>query len=249
MYRTCPQCQHTRAENDPADPDVCPACGLVFSKWMRNRFKDSQNQDSPYVEESHTSFPRLLWNTVSYVPDADGISFAGRLIVFIIFLVWGVYFLSLGMDYEPIGSSFMHNINLVFHEAGHVVFRLFGNFMMILGGSLFQILVPLMLALALLIKNHDNFGAAIGVWWMGQSMIDVAPYIDDARSLSIPLLGGGTGMDRPGIHDWHNILLDLHMLSWDHTIANSVMLVGKILIVVSLLWSGYYLLKQRKQLD
>jgi hypothetical protein len=32
-----------------------------------------------------------------------------------------------------LGDSFLHLINLVFHEAGHVVFAPFGSFMMALG--------------------------------------------------------------------------------------------------------------------
>ena len=249
MYRTCPQCQHTREDGETGDSDVCPACGLVFSKWMRNRYRDPQRIDESKIAETGTPFLQRLWHTLAYVPSADGISFSARLVIFIIFLIWGGYFLSLGLAYEPIGSSFMHNINLVFHEAGHVIFRLFGDFMMILGGSLFQILVPLILGLALLIKNHDTFGASIGLWWTGQSMVDVSPYIDDARSLSLPLLGGGTGADRPGMHDWRNILLDLNMIDQDHVIAKTVMFTGKTLIVMALLWAAFYLVRQRKLLE
>ena len=35
----------------------------------------------------------------------------------------------------------MHLINLVFHEAGHILFAPFGSFMMSLGGSLLQVIV------------------------------------------------------------------------------------------------------------
>jgi len=246
MYTTCPECQHQRAATDTSNPDVCPACGLIFSKWMQNRFR-SRETVSVAASADESRFRETL-TSLLYVPPADSLSFYGRVIAFIIFLIWGLYFVSLGMAYEPIGNSFMHNINLVFHEAGHVIFRLFGRFMTILGGSLFQIMVPLFLALALLIKNHDNFGAAIGFWWTGQSMIDIAPYIDDARSLSLPLLGGGTGMDRPGMHDWRNILLDLNMLQHDHAIANAVMLTGKIILLLALCWAARYIWIQRKQL-
>jgi hypothetical protein len=43
-------------------------------------------------------------------------------------------------------DSFLHLPNLVFHEAGHLLMLPFGQFMSVLGGSLFQLLVPLMCA-------------------------------------------------------------------------------------------------------
>ena len=248
MYKTCPGCGHTRADHAGGDADVCPNCGLIFSKWMRNRFRDPRLPDSGMVETSEVTLWSRLRISLGYVPPASRSQFGGRVLAFALFLIWGGYFLSLGMDYGPIGASFMHLINLVFHEAGHVLFRPFGQFMTILGGSLLQILIPMIVALSLLLKNRDTFGAAIGLWWTGQSMIDIAPYINDARSLSIPLLGGGTGMDRPGMHDWRNILLDLDLLSWDHAIASTVMFLGKALVVLALIWAGFYLARQRKQL-
>ncbi len=40
------------------------------------------------------------------------------------------------------GMSFLHLINLPFHEAGHILFIPLGRFMTVLGGSLFQVIVP-----------------------------------------------------------------------------------------------------------
>ncbi len=45
---------------------------------------------------------------------------------------------------------FLHGVNLVFHEAGHVIFGLFGEFMGIAGGSLNQVLIPLAATIAFL---------------------------------------------------------------------------------------------------
>ena len=43
-------------------------------------------------------------------------------------------------------NSFLHLINLLFHEAGHIIFSPFGQFMTMLGGSLMQVLVPIVCA-------------------------------------------------------------------------------------------------------
>jgi hypothetical protein len=172
------------------------------------------------------------------------IVFWGRLAVFAGLFVWGGYFILLEMQSNEIGNSFMHTLNLVFHEAGHVIFRLLGHFMMVLGGSLMQILVPLIIAGTFLFKYHNNFAASVGLWWTGQSMMDIAPYINDARARQLPLLGGGDGMDRPWMHDWYNILSDLNMLKSDHIIASIVDTLGELVVLLSLAWGGYLLWQQ-----
>ena len=43
-------------------------------------------------------------------------------------------------------------IDLFIHETGHLVFKLFGRFMEILGGSLFQVIIPL--ATVLCLQDH-----------------------------------------------------------------------------------------------
>jgi len=210
---------------------------------MQQRFGQQQ---SKLVESDASSISEPgLWQMMLEVNDQSSASvFWGRLIVFIGLFIWGWYFILLEMESNAIGQSFMHSVNLVFHEAGHVIFRVFGHFMMVLGGSLLQILVPLIVAGSFLFKQHNNFGAAAGLWWTGQSLMDIAPYINDARARQLPLLGGGDGQDRPWMHDWYNIFSDLHMLRSDHTIATFVDTLGEVTVLLSLAWSGYLLWQQ-----
>ena len=91
--------------------------------------------------------------------------------------------------------------------------------MMSLGGSLFQVIVPLVCAGAFLFQQDDPFGASVCVWWAGESLLDLAPYIDDARSLQLMLLGGPAA-EVEG-HDWEAILMALGWLHLDHTIARA----------------------------
>ncbi len=63
--------------------------------------------------------------------------------------------------YPPISDSFMHDVNLVFHEAGHVIFMPFGRFITVLGGTLNQLLIPFVVLCAFLLKTRDTFGASI----------------------------------------------------------------------------------------
>ena len=85
-----------------------------------------------------------------------------------------------------------------------MLFGFFGRFMTVLGGSLFQFLVPLILAVAFL-RQKTPFGAIVRLWWAGENLLDVAPYIADARALELVLLGGKTGAEVEG-HDWEFLL-------------------------------------------
>lgn len=141
-----------------------------------------------------------------------------------------------------LGSSFIHLINLVFHEAGHIIFAPLGGFMMTLGGSLLQVIVPLVCAWVFLFQQDDSFGASICLWWTGESLLDLSPYIDDARSLQLMLLGGPAA-EVEG-HDWEAILTALGWLHLDHTIARIVWTLGAALMVGSL---GYAFTALRPQ--
>jgi hypothetical protein len=249
MYEKCPKCGHVRDPADVGDTGICPACGLVFAKWAQRvlgaepvRVRRAAGQTAD--EERLTLVERL-----TYVePRTDTIVFWGRVALYAAFFVWGWYFILLDFRSNDIGQSFMHRVNLVFHEAGHVIFMPFGTFMMTLGGSLGQLLMPLIVMLTLIVGNRDNFGGALGLWWAGQSFKDLAPYINDARDLKLMLLGGGTGQDKPGIHDWENLLLDLRLIERDHQIAAAVDALGTILVLAALCWGGYILYCQYRNL-
>ena len=144
-----------------------------------------------------------------------------------------------------LGDSVIHLINLVFHEAGHIIFAPLGSFMMTLGGSLLQLIVPLACASAFLFQQDDRFGASICAWWAGESLLDLSPYINDARSLQLMLLGG-PATEVEG-HDWEAILTALGWLHLDHTIARAAWAIGAAVMVSSLI-SGFFALRSQKRL-
>jgi hypothetical protein len=49
MYTTCPKCSYERSKTDTVDEGTCPACGIIFSKWMKQQFS------SPDAVEDHLS--------------------------------------------------------------------------------------------------------------------------------------------------------------------------------------------------
>jgi hypothetical protein len=52
------------------------------------------------------------------------------------------------------GTGFLHGVSLGMHETGHLVFAPFGETMGILGGSLLQVLLPLVFVLAF-VRQRD----------------------------------------------------------------------------------------------
>jgi len=172
-------------------------------------------------------------------------SFLGRVLVFLILLIWGLKFVftSPASDYPM--RSFWHLVNIPFHEAGHIIFRPFGRLLHSLGGSLGQLLMPLICLIAFLFQVRDTFAASFCLWWFGENFIDLAPYINDARSLSLPLLGGNTGATAPyGFHDWEFILKETGLIRYDHLFAGISHKIGALLILLSLIWGGYLLIKE-----
>ena len=79
--------------------------------------------------------------------------------------------------------------------------------------------------------------------------MDLAPYINDARSLTLPLLGGNTGRTSPyGFHDWEFILKELRLAKYDHTLAQTADRLGLLVMICALIWGAYLLYKQYKNI-
>lgn len=249
--KKCPKCAHERRPDEQGDAGICPACGLVFAKWVSRTLGTARLPREVATAQETAGGGRFAdWIVyLTYVaPQTDAAMLWGRVALYAAFVVWGFYFVSLDLRTNEIGASFMHRINLVFHEAGHVIFMPFGQFMHILGGSLGQLLMPAIVVGVMVVKNRDNFGASTALWWFGQSLKDLAPYINDARDLQLQLLTGHS-QDVPETHDWANILLDLGLIFREKKIALGADILGSLIVLLALAWGGYVLLKQYRNLD
>jgi|TARA_Y100000031_G_scaffold59806_1_gene67538 hypothetical protein len=76
---------------------------------------------------------------------------------------------------ESIILYLLHQANLVFHEAGHVIFAVFGRVIGILGGSLGQLMVPLMVIVHFWYWR-DVAGFAFGAFWFFENFLDIAHF-------------------------------------------------------------------------
>ena len=167
-------------------------------------------------------------------------SLVGRAVLLAVLAWWTLGFASASVASNAAGMSFLHLVNLPFHEAGHVLFAPFGRFLTALGGSLLQILIPLACAWVLLVRTEDPFGAAVATWWAGENLVDLAPYIADARALRLVLLGGRTGAEVEG-HDWEAILTTLGWQRYDVTLGKASHAFGILAMTAALVWAAAWL--------
>ena len=159
---------------------------------------------------------------------------AGRIALLLLLTYWTWLFLAYPMREDVIGASVLHLPDLIFHEAGHILFSPFGAFMTTLGGSLNQVLIPIVCGIAFF-RSGDLFGVAVMGWWTGQNLLDVAIYINDARALQLTLLGGFTGAEVEG-HDWERLLTMTNAMHLDHRIAGIVQFTGGALMIGCLVY-------------
>ena len=122
------------------------------------------------------------------------------------------------------------------------MFSPLGKFMTVLGGSLFQIIIPVVCAVAFA-RQEDWFSMWVCVWWAGENFVDLGPYIADARALQLPLIGGQTGAEVYG-HDWEAILETLGWLHLDRRIGTAAHVAGSVVMIGSLVLGVWCLVRQ-----
>jgi len=129
----------------------------------------------------------------------------------------------------PVLIWLIDTINLFIHEAGHFFFSPFGKFLYVLGGSFFQVLIPLVLAIVTFRQTPQH--TAYPLFWTGESMVNVSPYIQDAPAMKLHLIAKGV------MHDW-NYLLQGH-LDWAEPLGDLVFILG-ILLCTAAIATGIY---------
>ncbi len=129
--------------------------------------------------------------------------------------------------YDPYQWHLIDGVNLVIHEAGHLIFSPFGEFMMIAGGSLFQVIMPA-LFVGYFWYHSKYYSAALVLFWVGESVLNVSVYVGDSLTLQLPLLGG-----QDSVHDWNYLLSTLSLLPATAKVAGVIRLLGTIVIALA----------------
>jgi hypothetical protein len=162
------------------------------------------------------------------------ISLAGYLLWFLAF----GYYPADPLGYQPPFVLWvMDTINLFIHEAGHLFFRLFGQTMYILGGSLTQCIIPLALAIVTWREKPRQVGFPL--FWFGENLMNVSVYIADAPYKNLKLIKDGL------IHDWNWLLSD--NLDAAEPMGFAVRSLGLIVCACSVIILGYYTVRMLQE--
>ena len=121
--------------------------------------------------------------------------------------------------------------NFILHEAGHVIFMFFGEFLAVLGGSLNQVLIPALFT-GYFVRHHQPGSACATLFWTGQSLTGVAIYAADAQTLRLPL-HGSDGSDAAAIHDWHRLLQWMGLLDRSKAIGDLLFAMAVIIMIAA----------------
>ena len=237
----CPKCSFEQ----PIGEMECLKCGVIFTKLdsKRQAVMPSLAQADDCLDESRSVLKELL---LPMCEDPNPLAMIGQGVLLVILTIWGFQFIFASIESNYAGKSILHLVNLPFHEAGHIIFSPFGKLIQSLGGTIFQLLMPAICMVTLLIKTRDPFGTAVTQWWLAESFMDAAPYINDARALKLILLGGVTGKETVDYHDWEYILRKLGLLHMDHVLAYLAQGIGILLMLSALIWAAMNLWVQFK---
>jgi hypothetical protein len=175
---------------------------------------------------------------VTGVPPSVTASVAGRAIALLVMAVLGWKLAARGLTLESSSGalSFIRLVDLVFHEAGHVIFGFFGSFIAALGGSLTQVLIPALCA-AHLLRHTQLTSAAWAVFWMGENVIGVAIYVADGRDMKLPLLAEGL------THDWNYLLSELSLRDAAEPLGRLVFVAGVLTLLAAMTLVGWDLVR------
>lgn len=155
-------------------------------------------------------------------------------------LAWSGFYL-LFLYQVARGTGFLLLMDGVFvpiHEGGHLLFRFFGEFLNIAGGTLLQLGVPVALAIYFLFQRQAQ-GVAFCMFFFFEQFLPIATYMADARAQDLPLLTIGDG--DYVIHDWNYLFSKVGLLQHDIQIAAAVRFIGwlgMLSVAGWLLWRG-----------
>ena len=139
------------------------------------------------------------------------------------------------------GFLFPDYVNLIIHEGGHFFFSWFGYTIMILGGTLGELLVPLLCAAYFLVQRETT-GFAFCTFWFFENFPYIGTYMADARAQALPLVGSGD-------HDWEILFGQWGLLMQDERIGATMRLVGWLGMTVTVAWLAWQTFRDRRADD
>jgi len=116
----------------------------------------------------------------------------------------------------------LDHVNLAFHEAGHIFLVFFPQFIVVLGGTLFQLALPAA-CLVHLWRRGANLGWQLCLFWLGENLLNISNYAGDAIKQELPLVGGGG-------HDWTYLLTETGLIGHTVGVEKTIFFAGSVVI-------------------
>jgi hypothetical protein len=129
------------------------------------------------------------------------------------------------------GFLFFDYVNLIIHEGGHFFFSWFGYTIMILGGTLGELLAPLLCAIYFFWQRETTGFAFCGFWFF-ENFPYIGTYMADARAQALPLVGSGE-------HDWEILFGQWGLLAQDQKIGGMMRTLGWLGMIATMAWLAY----------
>jgi hypothetical protein len=126
-------------------------------------------------------------------------------------------------------------VNLPIHEAGHFLFAWFGHTIMILGGTLGELTVPLLCA-AFFFFHRQVYGLVFSLFWFFENFLYIGTYMADARTLSLPLVNSDES-------DWTILFGQWGVLEYDQKIGHFTRQIGWLGMFTVVAWLAYRMLR------
>ncbi len=126
------------------------------------------------------------------------------------------------------GFLLLDNVNLIIHEGGHFFFSWFGETISILGGTLAELLVPLLAGFYFFWHRHTT-GLAFNAFWFFENFLYIGVYMADARRQALPLVGSGE-------HDWEILFTQWNVLGYDQVIGGMTRRLGWLGMLAAIGW-------------
>lgn len=245
QFHRCPKCGHRAEEAAPVDGQ-CSACGIYFHKWVAAQKTSADDTPvrlsaaQPLTDAALTYWQRYGATLLMPQSNMSTNVFYGRCAVLLFMVVMGWHMAA--SDYRIYTIMLVSYSLIPVHEVGHILMLPFGEFLEAFGGTLFQEAMPLAIGVAFIVRNRDNFAAAVCLWWAGSGLIHSAAYVYDAldEQMVASEVGG---------HDWVAILEYLGQLHRAHQWGFVVHKLAVLVMIIGVIWGAVLLWRQRDNLD
>jgi hypothetical protein len=129
--------------------------------------------------------------------------------------------------------------NLMIHEGGHFFFSWFGHTIMILGGTLGELIVPLLCA-AFFWWKRETTAVAFCSFWFFENFLYIGTYMADARTSALPLVGSEDS-------DWTILFTQWDILIHDQQIGHAMRVLGWLGMLATVAWLAYRVYHDAKE--